>query len=86
MPFFQGFFKLFQASELHWCLDQKRSFFRFPVNPVKTIYICRKLNLTKHKRWKEVKAVDKLGIDPTEYYRIEEEQEDAMWDNGSTKV
>lgn len=34
-----------------------------------TPYVCRKLNLTEHCRWKEVQAVKELHIDPTIYYR-----------------
>lgn len=48
-------------------------------------YLCRKLNLTKHKRWKEVKEVNKLKIKADDYYRISE-QEDGVYENGSTKV
>lgn len=32
-------------------------------------YVCRKLNLTKHCRWKDVQEVKKLKIDPEIYYR-----------------
>ena len=34
-----------------------------------TPYLCRKLNLTEHKRWPDVQAVKKLKIDPERYYR-----------------
>lgn len=34
-----------------------------------TPFICQKLNLTKHKRWKNVCAVKKLGINIENYYR-----------------
>lgn len=34
-----------------------------------TPYVCRKLNLTEHKRWKDVQAVKKLNIDIEKYYR-----------------
>ena len=34
-----------------------------------TPYVCRKLNLTKHIRWKDVKAVKKLKINAELYYR-----------------
>ena len=34
-----------------------------------TPYLCRKLNLTEHKRWNDVKAVKKLKIDVEKYYR-----------------
>lgn len=32
-------------------------------------YVCQKLNLTKHRRWKDVQAVKKLKFDPVPYYR-----------------
>lgn len=34
-----------------------------------TPYICQKLNLTHHKRWKNVQEVKKLHIDVEKYYR-----------------
>ena len=34
-----------------------------------TPYLCRKLNLTEHKRWNDVKAVKELKIDVEKYYR-----------------
>ena len=34
-----------------------------------TPYVCQKLNLTKHCRWKDVQAVKKLNFDPVPYYR-----------------
>lgn len=34
-----------------------------------TPYVCQKLNLTKHCRWKDVQAVKKLKINPELYYR-----------------
>lgn len=34
-----------------------------------TPYLCRKLLLTEHKRWKDVCAVKKLGIQLEKYYR-----------------
>lgn len=34
-----------------------------------TPYVCQKLNLTKHCRWKDVQAAKALKIDPTKYYR-----------------
>lgn len=34
-----------------------------------TPYVCRKLNLTEHRRWKDVQAVKKLNIQLEKYYR-----------------
>ena len=39
-----------------------------------TPYLCRKLNLTEHKRWKDVKAVKDLHIDAPRYYRNDVEE------------
>ena len=45
-----------------------------------TPYVCRKLNLTEHCRWKDVQAVKKLNITPEKYYRNhwEEEKQTAV--------
>lgn len=40
-----------------------------------TPFICQKLNLTKHKRWKSVCAVKKLGINVENYYRNNNEDD-----------
>lgn len=40
-----------------------------------TPFICQKLNLTKHKRWKSVCAVKKLGINIENYYRNNNEDD-----------
>lgn len=37
-----------------------------------TPYVCRKLNLTEHCRWKEVQKVKKLKINAEQYYRHKE--------------
>lgn len=34
-----------------------------------TPYVCQKLNLTKHRRWKDVQAVKAMKFDPVPYYR-----------------
>ena len=36
-------------------------------------FLCRKLLLTEHRRWKDVCAVKKLGIDVTKYYKNSEQ-------------
>lgn len=43
-----------------------------------TPYVCRKLNLTEHRRWKDVCAVKKLKIDPTRYYKNVPDKEDRI--------
>lgn len=45
-----------------------------------TPYVCRKLNLTEHCRWKDVQAVKKLNITPEKYYRNhwDEEKQTAV--------
>lgn len=40
-----------------------------------TPFICQKLNLTKHKRWKSVCAVKKMGINIENYYRNNNEDD-----------
>lgn len=40
-----------------------------------TPFVCQKLNLTKHKRWKSVCAVKKLGINIENYYRNNNEDD-----------
>ena len=43
-----------------------------------TPYVCRKLNLTEHCRWKEVQAVKKLKINAEQYYRHKENNQNAV--------
>ncbi len=43
-----------------------------------TPYVCRKLLLTEHCRWKNVQAVKKLNINPELYYRNVEENNDDV--------
>lgn len=40
-----------------------------------TPYLCRKLNLTEHRRWKKVCEVKGLGIDVEKYFRITDNKE-----------
>ena len=43
-----------------------------------TPYLCRKLNLTEHKRWEDVKAVKQLKIDASQYYRNTKDDEKML--------